>query len=248
MELDGTTNSPDRFTGLIGKQLDGCVSEWPVVKFKHIPNVHFPDIPQSVVDELSSDQHYAYRICMAVMVDSVDEDLQFLEVGPIVHSRWLTLACRILRLYVSKETPSANLQAIAHLCISVYLPTWFETKKPNQIIHGAKNFFNLVHRIQQFPHSEIRSIASKVVQRNAFFAHPENVLLGMLGDDDEEIRRLAVNKIQGLRGKSLQHSIPNDNFREGYVENYQNTEDAVSKSNIRIFQVPIINFNARSFH
>ena len=248
MELDGTTNSPDSFTGPIGKQLDGCVSEWPVVKFKNIPNVHFPDIPQSVVDELSGDQHYAYRICMAVMVGSVDEDLQFLEVGPIVHSRWLTLACRILRLYVSKETPSANLQAIAHFCISVYFPTWFEAKKQNQIIHGAKNFFNLVHRIHQFPHSEIRSIASKVVQRNAFFAHPENVLLGMLGDDDEEIRRLAVNKIQGLRGKSLQHSIPNDNFRRGYVENCQNTEDAVSKSNIRIFQVPIINFNARSFH
>ena len=86
MELDGTTNSPDSFTGSIGKQLDGCVSEWLVVKFKNIPNVHFPDIPQSVVDELSSDQHYAYRICMAVIVGSVDEDLQFLEVGPIVHS------------------------------------------------------------------------------------------------------------------------------------------------------------------
>ena len=106
----------------------------------------------------------------------------------------------------------------------------------------------MVHRIQQFPHSEIRSIASKVVQRNAFFAHPENVLLGLLRDHDEEIRRLAVNKIQGLRGKSLQHLIPNGNFRGGYVENCQNTEDAVSKSNIRIFQVSIINFNARSFH
>ena len=51
------------------------VSEWPVVKFKNIPNVHFPDIPQSVVDELSSDQHYTDRIFMAVMVGSVDEDL-----------------------------------------------------------------------------------------------------------------------------------------------------------------------------
>ena len=48
--------------------------------------------------------------------------------------------------------------------------------------------------------------------------------------------------------ESLKHSIPNGNFRRGYVENCQNTEDAVSKSNIRIFQVPIINFNARSFH
>ena len=48
--------------------------------------VHFPDIPHSIVDELSSDQNYAYRICMAVMVGSVDEDLHFSEVGPIVYS------------------------------------------------------------------------------------------------------------------------------------------------------------------
>ena len=48
--------------------------------------MHFPDIPHSVVDELSNDQHYAYKFCMAVMVGSVDEDLHFLEVGPIVHS------------------------------------------------------------------------------------------------------------------------------------------------------------------
>ena len=55
MELDRTTNSPDSFTGLIGKQLDGCVSEWPIANLKNIPNIHFPDISHSVVDELSSD-------------------------------------------------------------------------------------------------------------------------------------------------------------------------------------------------
>ena len=81
-----TINSPDSFTGPTGKQLDGCVSKWPIANFKNIPNVHFPDIPHTVVDELSSDQHYAYRICMAVTVGLVDEDLHFLKVGPIVHS------------------------------------------------------------------------------------------------------------------------------------------------------------------
>ena len=129
----------------------------------------------------------------------LDEDLHFLKVGPIVHSRWFTLACRILQLYLSKHIPLANLQAIARFCISVYFPTWFEIKRQSQIIHGAKNFFNLVHRIQKFPHSKICSTELKVVQRNAFFAHPKNILLGMLRDDDEEIKRLVFNKIQALR-------------------------------------------------
>ena len=147
----------------------------------------------------------------------------------------------------SKHTTSANLQAIPRFCISVYFPTWFKIKKHSQIIHGAKNFFNLVHHIQQFSNSKIRSTVLKVVQRNAFFAHPENVLLGMLGDNDEEIRRLAVNKIEALQGKSLQHTIPNANFKGGYIKDYRNTEGAINVSSIRVFEVPIINVNSQSF-
>ena len=68
----------------------------------------------------------------------------------------------------------------------------------------------------------------------------------MLADNEEEIRRLAVNKIHGLRGKSLQHIIPNGNFKGGYIEDGLNTEG--NTSNIRLFQVPMINVNARSYH
>ena len=89
---------------------------------------------------------------------------------------------------------------------------WFEIKKQSQIIHGAKNFFNLVHCIQQFLHRKIRSIVLKLVQRNPLFAFLKNVLLGMLEDGDEEIRRWAVNKTQALLRKSLQHTISNGNF------------------------------------
>ena len=30
-------------------------------------------------------------------MEKVDDDLAYVEVGPIVHSRWLTLGCRVLR-------------------------------------------------------------------------------------------------------------------------------------------------------
>ena len=67
----------------------------------------------------------------------------------------------------------------------------------------------------------------------------------MLGDDDEKIRRLAVNKIQALQRKSLQHTIPNGNFKGGYIKDYRNTEGAVNVSSIKVFEVPV---NARFFH
>ena len=59
---------------------------------------------------------------MAVMIGSVDEELQYLEVRPILHSRWLTLASRILRLYVFKGNPSENLQSCAQFCMFTFQP------------------------------------------------------------------------------------------------------------------------------
>lgn len=46
----------------------------------------------------------------------------------------------------------------------------------------------------------------------------------------------------------MQHTIPNGNFKGGYIEGCRNTEDAVNIGSIRVFQVPIINVNAKSFH
>ena len=69
-------------------------------------------MPDDIVDDLSSDQYYGYRICLAVMSGYLDPDLQKLQIGPIVivHSRWLTLACRILRFYTSTKQPSKTLE------------------------------------------------------------------------------------------------------------------------------------------
>jgi len=42
----------------------------------------------------------------------------------------------------------------------------------------------------------------KVLQRNTYFAHSENVIFAMLAEDDENIRWRAVDKILGLRSEA----------------------------------------------
>ena len=58
------------------------------MKFKSIPNSKFPVFPDSLMDDLSSNQYYAYRICSAVMLELLNADLEFLQVGGLNHSRW----------------------------------------------------------------------------------------------------------------------------------------------------------------
>ena len=62
------------------------------------------------------------------------------------------------------------------------------------------------------------------MQCNAFFAHRENVILGMLSDNSEDIRSIAVNKIQMIR----------TTFR--------------SKTLVRQFIIPELKLNAEFYH
>lgn len=255
MEIDGATKGPDSFSGNIGKCLSGPVSDWDIVPFKAISSVNFPELPNAIVDDLSSDQYYSYRICWAVILGDVDADLALLEVGGLCHSRWLTLACRILRFYVSVSTPSPKLVIIVEFCIKVYFPSWFEIKHINSISDGAKNFYNMIRRVMTFPNSKVQMIALKTLQRNAFFANPENILLGMLGDEDEDTRRIAVNKIHALRGNTITSAVifDSDNFDGGALEQSDSEEDEqsdtpASTATVRKFMIPKLNFGAKCYY
>ena len=50
-----------------------------------------------------------------------------------------------------------------------------------------------------FPNKIIQDIAVAVLQRNAYFAHHENILLAMLAENDHNVRLLADNKILRIR-------------------------------------------------
>ena len=134
-----------------------------------VPISSFPKLPPHVIDDLSTDQYYAYKICLAIITGNCDDDLQYLEVGPVVHSRWLTLGCRILRYYVSLDEPPQNLEILVNFCLTVYFPTWFEIKLYNQLTHGSKVFFNLIKRINSLTNQDLRQVAQNVVQRNGIF-------------------------------------------------------------------------------
>ena len=45
----------------------------------------------------------------------------------------------------------------------------------------------------------------EVLQRNAYFSHLENQVLGILYDEDEGLCRIALNKIQCIRKNSHYH-------------------------------------------
>ena len=96
--LDGITSGPRGFCGVIGKQLETC-EQLPLVQFEKIDG-NLPIIEENIVNDLSTDQKYLFEISKAICSGNCAIDLSRRDPGRMVHSRWLTMANRVLRLYV----------------------------------------------------------------------------------------------------------------------------------------------------
>merc|ERR1712179_550911 len=110
--------------------------------------------------------------------------------------------------------------------------------------------------------AEERELA-EALQRNAFFAHSDQLLLAMCADSDELIRRKAVKLIRNLRDQILEEEEENtENDSECEVDNdlIQYTDDDTDKEEneeylgfqleerIRDVHVPALRWQAKSYH
>ncbi|KAB0805378.1 hypothetical protein PPYR_02348 [Photinus pyralis] len=142
-------------------------------------------------------------MCGAISKGTVDEKLSKRSPGKMVHSRWLTTANRILRLYVSTDEPSENLVILVTFILKVYAPMWFIIKSKPSCLQGAFNVWKMIQLSRYLP-KNLKDVIDPVIFRNSYFAHPENILLGMLGDTREHIRELAVRRILKARRSNIQ--------------------------------------------
>ena len=73
--LDGGTTGPTSLKGPIGSTLEEDLTELEVVAFKKIPNPDFPVLEESVVEDLSKDQKYTYKVSHAIIKGEMPPDL-----------------------------------------------------------------------------------------------------------------------------------------------------------------------------
>ncbi|GBN41871.1 hypothetical protein AVEN_74001-1 [Araneus ventricosus] len=111
------TAGPKEFCRPLGKAIK-TYEELPVAPFSSINVENMPHNIDRMV--LSNDQQYLYDICLAISRGECYSDLALRTPGPVVHSRCLTIAGRILMLYVATEKPSDNLIILATYIMKLY--------------------------------------------------------------------------------------------------------------------------------
>lgn len=207
--LDGATTGPRGFSGSIGKQLLTC-TEQPVSSFEPVQLTE--QLSNVNPKELSTDQRYLLEMCNSISKGECSIDLARRNPGNLNHSRWLTTANRILRLYVSDENPSDNLKTMVTFIIRVYAPMWFTIKVQSSCKDGARHVHQMIVK-SRYLSPKHKKIIDPVIHRNAYFAHPENLLLAMMTDHRPHIRKLGLRRVMKARavkpsGKIRKFKIP----------------------------------------
>ena len=67
-------------------------------------------LPIVILEELSTDLQYLWEMCEAVSKGKCSPALSKRNPGALNHSRWITTANRVLRLFVECEEPSIKLK------------------------------------------------------------------------------------------------------------------------------------------
>ena len=72
--LDSFTASPNSFGKPIFLNMEKPISTWPIEEFKFLPKQYFLILSNKIINDLSTDQYYAYRICQAVILGEIDSN------------------------------------------------------------------------------------------------------------------------------------------------------------------------------
>jgi hypothetical protein len=193
----GHTTGPSSSTNEILSQLNFDPINLPISDFTPVSG-KVNDVSDIAMKDLSYDQQYLLKACLFVQQGNMNSDykmfLQTAKPGAVHHARWLTTASRILRLYMSKRNSSPSLCRIVRVILNAYAPTWFQIKQQSSCFDGARNFYFLMISYHELG-TDDWNIVESVFLNNNYYAHPENILLSALSDENEDIRKFALDKV-----------------------------------------------------
>lgn len=196
--------------GVIGKLACGDVHLYEIDRDFQPLNPPFPlrELPPDVINDLSTDQNYGYRICQTITTGIIDEDLLRMKVGPVSHSHWVTTADRICRVYISKHGLTGEdlkkLRVIVPFIVSHYYPLWFDIKAESKISFAPRHILKEIAIVRSMKAKDVlskkvKSIAMQFIEKGAWQAHSEPLLLSLLSSGDVEDRRFGISKILSIR-------------------------------------------------
>ena len=120
-----------------------------------------------IKNDLSNDQKLLLEYCVSISAGEIDKSLVSRKLGPLCHSRWLTLVIRLLALHTQEKKPNKTLKKPFSYIIKVYAFAWFEIKTSSKL-HEAPKILFTISRLNQLPDEDVKELAHQSIEGNAF--------------------------------------------------------------------------------
>ncbi|XP_065645679.1 uncharacterized protein LOC136076138 [Hydra vulgaris] len=206
-KINGVTNSPNHFAGPLGKMANinnelNLVVNFGVIKSPIIV------LEKEILDDLSSDQRLLYEYCIAIATGNMSVKYSSWKIGPLNHSRWLTLAIGLMSLYVRVLVPDSKLIILVNYIVQVDVPTWFLHKKSNKLHEAPSVIYFMINQIK-LQGKEVQDICLANLRFNTFCLLPENILYSMLKSEEIYIRSIAMQRLLDIRNRKKDGQVIN---------------------------------------
>ena len=162
------------------------------------------NIPEDVVEKMSTDQKVCYKLVQAVKKGHLPPDMQEMLCGPICHARWLTTAERLCFLWTRKHGLTGSdfkiLELLVKFCLEWYFKLYFDMKVKHLIVDAPYHILTSLRILKTQP-KRVRDAITFYIRTGAWYSHPECLLLSLLASSNTTDRTFAVDQILKLRGK-----------------------------------------------
>ena len=179
-ELDGETAGSKSFNRPLVQKCAENIYLIPPVQFNLIKtNINAGFLKNKIKNDLSNDQKLLLEYCVSISSGEIDKSLVSRKLGSLCHSRWLTLAIRLLALYTREKKPNETLEKPVSNIIKVYAFAWFEIKTSSKL-HEAPKILFTISRLNQLLNEDVKEFAQQSIQGNAFCLLPDNFVHAMI--------------------------------------------------------------------
>ena len=121
--------------------------------------------------------------------------------GVMTNARWHNTESRLLRVYMSTDTPTFAQRRLASFVVLIYVPTLLEIVQRNLVLEGPRHLLSLVMRIKLYCTEEEVKLLEPHLNFNGYFGQHEVVLVSLLASQVKEERSEALEIVKRLRKK-----------------------------------------------
>ena len=147
---------------------------------------------------------------------------------------------RILCLYIMTKKPTIKLKKLAAFVIHSYGKIWFQVRLHPRGTDAPRHYYDWMKALFSSP-KDGWAEEKPIWENGLYWLHSENMLLSALSDENQLVRKRAVDQILKIRNdKSFKDLVEKDQVKLKKTKSVVTKGNVCSSSLLQIIMLPII--------